>query len=150
MIDKRYIAGFFDGEGSIGIYTNGKRVLHLRVQLVQNEPWCIAIDELHQRFGGNVNRAKTSSGKYKKNLQLNSSTALNFLKWIQPQLILKRKQANLAITWEQTRPKKSRGLDGRIQPLPQENIDIEAATILKQLKHRDLDIRDLISRMKTR
>lgn len=31
-----YIAGFFDGEGSIGIYKNGRGMHYLRTQLTQN------------------------------------------------------------------------------------------------------------------
>lgn len=36
MGEIEYLAGFFDGEGSVGIYTNGRGLFHLRTQLTQN------------------------------------------------------------------------------------------------------------------
>ena len=60
MMNLSYIAGFFDGEGSIGVYhhvNNGVQTgFHLRVQLRQNKtkPSSQLLRELVARFGGCV------------------------------------------------------------------------------------------------
>lgn len=150
MITKQYIAGFFDGEGSIGIYTTGKKSFHLRVQLVQGQAGCHILYELQSRFGGNVSKSKSTSGNDKFNWQLNSQPAMKFLIWLEPQLQLKKDQARIGIMWELTRPKMSRDAYGRIVPIKPSHIDREAAKTLKRLKKRSFDVNVLILELKNR
>lgn len=122
MLSLEYIAGFFDGEGSIGIYSNSGRKesvgWNLRTQLVQNvSPESEAIlDELVQRYGGNV--TYRDRGRRCANWQCGGQNALHFLSEILPHLVLKREQAEFAIQWQLGRPHPTRDERGRIQPLP--------------------------------
>lgn len=150
MINKQYIAGFFDGEGSIGIYTTGKKSLHLRVQLVQGYAGYNILHELKSRFGGNLSKAKSISGNDKFNWQLNSQPAMQFLIWLEPKLQLKKDQARIGIIWEQTRPKMSRDVRGRVVPIKPDNIDLKAADTLKLLKKKTFIIDDLLFELKNR
>jgi hypothetical protein len=136
VLSKEYIAGFFDGEGSIGIYTNGKIHLHLKVQLVQTDTdnGFAILNEIFNRFGGNLSRSISSSGRHKWNWQICSNPALEFLKWIKPCLRIKKDQAILAIAWEASRPKMSRGTDGRILPIKPRDIDIKVSNVMKEMK----------------
>jgi hypothetical protein len=52
-----YVAGFFDGEGSIGVYLNGQqRARTLRVQITQNvsPPATQLLTALRDRWGGSL------------------------------------------------------------------------------------------------
>lgn len=136
-----YIAGFFDGEGCIGIYYRKKTKdrFHLRTQLTQNKNKNIEIlmNELIKRFGGNLSEQITLSGKIKYNWQLNSDLAVKFLKDIYPYLILKKEQAIISINWQEQRPKRIRDKNGRICLKRNQDIekDILIAEKIKALKN---------------
>lgn len=136
-----YLAGFFDGEGCIGIYRNGQRAFHLRVQLVQNESQIVTamFQELQERFGGSFRGHPSSSGRSKYNFQLNADKAVAFLTTIQPHLLLKRLEADVAILWHTSRPRRERCAKGRIQghPPEQQAFDAKIAELVKVLKRRD-------------
>lgn len=139
MIDLAYIGGFFDGEGSIGIYKHPNKPHHLKIQLVQNEsPASFGLmHALKARFGGSVSRSPTISGKWKLNWQVSADKASEFLKAIQPHLRLKSDQAELALAWWEERKKIpcKRGANGKL--LPKEinhDQDKEVADLLKALK----------------
>jgi len=136
-----YLAGFFDGEGCIGLYKNGGKSFHLRIQLVQNESRIVTdmFQQLQARFGGNFRGHRSASGRSKYNLQLNSDKAVCFLTAIQPYLRLKRLEAELAILWHASRPKVARGEKGRIQSYPpeQQAFDARIAELIRTLKRRD-------------
>jgi hypothetical protein len=138
-----YIAGFFDGEGSIGIYKNGQGVFHLRTQLTQNVG--AKSKELMQamvdQFGGHFSKQKTLSGGEKYNWQLSSLPAMRFLKHIAPYLHLKESQALLAIIWQEQRPVPSRDARGRLKPyIVDKKVDEQVAKVMKELKHADIDV----------
>lgn len=140
-ITDAYLAGFFDGEGCIGIYKNGKRSHHLRLQLVQNESRVVTamFSELQLRFGGNFRGHFSPNGRSKYNLQLNGDKAVAFLEVLRPYLVLKRPQAELAIAWHNSRPAIRRDASGRIQSQSdaQHAIDERVAELLRLLKRRD-------------
>lgn len=95
-----YIAGFFDGEGSVGVYKNGKGVYHLRTQLVQNvsQASLTLLDNLIKTWGGNGSIQTTkSTGAKKFNWQLNSKKAERFLQDIRPFTRLKSEQIDMAL-----------------------------------------------------
>lgn len=139
-----YYAGFFDGEGSIGIYRNGRGAWHLRTQLTQNINKASAslLDEMQALFGGNLSlmRGERYRGGRAYNWQLNGETAVRFLQDVLPYLRLKREQAFFAIRWHRIAQKQSRGPDGRmVRHDYQRPVDIWAAKLLKALKKSDLD-----------
>lgn len=116
---KPYIAGFFDGEGSIGIYSRKDRKggYHLRTQLTQNlTPKSLELIEFLQSvYGGNFSPHKTLSMNTNFNWQLNGDKAVVFLEDILPFLVLKEEQALLAIEFQKNRPTINRNRNGEIQ-----------------------------------
>ena len=143
MISDTYIAGFFDGEGSIGIYRNGQGNFHLRTQLTQNvlpstEELLV---ELRNRFGGNLSRMKSPIYRRNEafNWQNNGFGAANFLGQMLPYLRIKRDQAELAIVWQSSRPKACRDARGRMMAARREHhLDIQAEQLMKALKSSSL------------
>lgn len=97
-----YTAGFFDGEGSVGVYKNGRGTYHLRTQLVQNvSPESIRLLEtLVSKWGGNGSIQTTkATGKKKYNWQLNARKAAAFLRDILPFSTIKEKQIRVALLY---------------------------------------------------
>lgn len=130
-----YIAGFFDGEGCVGIYTADKGQHYLKVQLTQNEsPEALYLfGKLCSLFGGATSRQLTKTGRTKLNWQVSSAKAAVFLNAVMPFLVMKAEQARVAVGWETSRPKATRGPGGWLvrDPDPQ---DALAAQLLKDLK----------------
>ena len=141
----QYIAGFFDGEGSIGIYYRQKPKdrFHLRTQLVNNKNKDVQrlMTYLMNEFGGNLSEQITLSGRVKYNWQLNSDKAVYFLRKIRPYLISKKDQAIIAINWQEQRPPLIRDKKGRIQMKRKRTVefDIKVSRLIKALKEEDLD-----------
>jgi hypothetical protein len=137
-----YIAGFFDGEGSIGVYhhvNNGVQTgFHLRVQLRQNKTKLSSqlFRELVARFGGCVAEFSTRSGKVGMSWQVGSAKAVAFLKEIEPYLVLKKDQARLAISWQEGRIPAYRDERGRIasHSKPVRDRDLAVCKALKMMK----------------
>lgn len=144
-ITLQYIAGFFDGEGSIGIYyrQRTKDRFHLRTQLTNNKNKNVQklMDYLMKRFGGNLSEQITSSGNIKYNWQLSSDKAVYFLKKIEPHLIFKQNQAIIAISWQEQRPKPIRDSRGRIQVKRKRTIDfdVKVSRLVKALKREEIN-----------
>jgi len=147
-MDTRYIAGFFDGEGSIGIYRALSKIdsypvrFHLRTQLTQNKT---ARSEellrgLMKHYGGNLAEQLSLSGKIKFNWQLNSESAVRFLDDILPFLCLKYEQAEVAIAWQRQRPPLVRNALGHIQRKVPEDLscDEKVCELVKALKKATL------------
>ena len=144
-ITLQYIAGFFDGEGSIGIYYRQKTKdgFHLRTQLTNNKNKDAQrlMAYLMDKFGGNLSEQVTLSGNIKYNWQLNSDKAVYFLKKIAPYLIFKKDQAIIAINWQEQRPKRIRDKRGRIQVKRTRTVDfdIKVSRLIKTLKQEDIN-----------
>ena len=144
-ITLEYIAGFFDGEGSIGVYYSKKTQdkFHLRTQLTQNQSKKsdLLMRSLVGRFQGNVSEQITLSGNVKYNWQLNSDLAATFLEAIMPYLLFKKDQAEIAIAWQKQRPKPTRDKQGRICVKRRRSVefDIKVAKLVSLLKHQDID-----------
>jgi len=105
---KAYIAGFFDGEGTIGIITRKRpyNTANPNHQLFvsctnTNEP---VIHYLHSIFGGSIFHANDTRGKRRTCLRwaLNSAKAMQFLSCLLPYLIVKRDEAIIAIKLQAT------------------------------------------------
>jgi hypothetical protein len=137
-----YIAGFFDGEGSIGVYhhiNSGVQTgFHLRIQLRQNKtkPYSQLFRELVARFGGCVAEVSTRSGKVGMSWQVGSAKPVAFLREVEPYLVLKKDQAWLAISWQERRIPAYRDERGRI------------ASHSKAVRDRDLAVCKALKMMK--
>lgn len=144
MLRDEWVAGFFDGEGSIGIYRNGSGTFHLRTQITQNVSRATeeVLLALKNRFGGNLARMRGDiyRGKVAFNWQLNGVGAAAFLGVVLPHLRLKRDQAEIAIAWQRQHLPPSRDERGRMTAHPKDApLDVGTATLLKALKRQDID-----------
>lgn len=141
MGEIEYLAGFFDGEGSVGIYTNGRGLFHLRTQLTQNvgKHSTRLADMLVARFGGHYSMNLTLSGYTNFNWQLSSTPALRFLERIEPRLLLKKEQVRIAIGWQRQRPLPSRDEKGRMRKYAVDHaFDERVSRLVKALKKNRL------------
>lgn len=150
VIDAKYIAGFFDGEGSLGIYRS-KNGFVLRTQITQNESK-VALElfyHLVSTFCGSC--AAMSKKRHNKGIiwQTSGLLAVAFLRTVLPYLRFKKLQATIAIAWETQRPRISRDAKGRmVAPLRDNRLDEAVAQTLKKLKrHPDIVDNDLQSVM---
>ncbi len=157
-ITKQYIAGLFDGEGSIGIYNRKDRYngACLRTQLTQNKTKesFLILSFLKSKYGGNLSEQKTLSNGIKYNWQLNPKGVEKFLRDIQPYLILKNTQAQLALYWLKNRPKVKRDKGGKVVKFKGNEIEFTRKIVMsmKALKKEDIDVvmenqRDLVEIM---
>jgi hypothetical protein len=103
-LSPEYVAGFFDGEGCVGVYPSGKS-LRLKVQLIQvaTQQSAAIMGRLFGEFGGNLSFRKRRGTKTVLAWQLDANKAVTFLKWIQPYVLIKRDQIDLAVYWQQNR-----------------------------------------------
>jgi hypothetical protein len=133
-----YLAGFFDGEGSIGVYAYARRnngggafgSLAISASQVDRHP----LDTLVQRFGGSLRLNRKSRTRPVWQWKLNGPAASNALRHMLPFLIVKRQQAELAIRFQSL---VRGGKLGNLTPLTEaeklERLDIIAR--LRELKH---------------
>lgn len=103
-----YLAGFFDGEGSISIERSGTNSQSLRIQAVNTDPRPIEL--LHNAFAGNFRsdqyRGKTKDGRDHKPIyiwRVANTLAKDALVAMLPYLTVKRERAEIAIAFERLR-----------------------------------------------
>lgn len=120
-----YIAGFFDGEGSVGIYKGAHGHPQLRVQIGQRTDSVFILEMIKVGYGGHISYRDRSA-----NWQIQGRSAQRFLQDIVQHLILKKTQAELAIEYQ------DRVLPGNNVPLSKEELEIRLgfAEKLKSLK----------------
>jgi hypothetical protein len=106
-----YIAGFVDGEGSISIGVNWHKIkwapfrqrrYHLRVTIAQNTKFIL--DEIQGFFGGCLKKIKNRNPEKHRqhyNLCIDCLKGEAFLKAIYPWLRIKKKQAEVAIKFQE-------------------------------------------------
>jgi hypothetical protein len=97
-----YLAGFFDGEGSISLVRGGPTIAVAAVQ-VDRRP----LDMLAMEFGGKVREMTkptrpTHSQAYR--WQVYSARARRFLRVVRPYLIVKADKADLVLAMPEPRP----------------------------------------------
>lgn len=105
-----WLAGFFDGEGSVSIGVNhyklvnapfkGKRY-HLRINIVQNIKE--VLEEIKGHFGGCLKLQKVYYANLQRpiyNLAIDAHKAREFLTAVYPHLKVKRKQAEVGIAFQ--------------------------------------------------
>lgn len=99
-----YVAGIIDGEGCIGIKTNGSQKTGakfvIRVSIGHTSEWLISM--IHMQFGGSLYLKYAGSEHHKPawGWELSSRKAESFLKLILPYLQIKRPQAELALSFQ--------------------------------------------------
>ena len=139
--DIAYIAGLFDGEGSIQITNyihkgNGSQCWEVRCSLAQKESYLPLLMQFH--FGGSVQRRY--KGHNTRHWKASGRDTYEFLKVVLPYLKVKRPQAELGIKfqeriWEQ---KQKWGRSG----LPDEELAVRQAQriLMSKMKHYGKDV----------
>lgn len=115
-----YIAGFFDGEGCVGVYNrngakNGpQRYFVLCVSIAQaGDDGRVLLLELKTKYGGSVSSKKTSGGtKVMWQWYTSADKAAAFLRDIQPHLRLKSEQVAVALEFQALVGKGAEGAGG--------------------------------------
>jgi hypothetical protein len=101
MIDIRYGAGLFDGEGCVyvGRVTNNKKALKLRASIVMTTK--APLLAFSRRFGGSVHlhKEKTKTWKTSWRWSLQGKAALDFLEQIYPYSLVKKPIIRVARAW---------------------------------------------------
>ena len=103
-ISTEYLAGFFDGEGSVGIYPNKNRSVSgksYRLQVSIGQVDSTVLRFLKERFGGTLTlyeRSKTMENRKDAWYWfIHARRALVFLEEIRPYTIVKRNEIELAV-----------------------------------------------------
>ena len=139
MMSAEYLAGFFDGEGSVGVYASGRnRSYCLRAQITQVRTLETErlLLEMANRFGGSVSTFNKRLRRDALGWQASGDNAAAFLEFILPHLLLKREQAKVAIDYQRVRPRPTRDTaTGRMLPLDH-NLGREVAERLWEMKWR--------------
>lgn len=134
-----YFAGFFDGEGSIGIYRNGSttgRTLRVQVTQVVSDDSTALLNACRERWGGSLCEFNKEFRSPAWNWQVSASSAALALTDLRPWLRLKAAQADIALNWWKARPPRRRDAQGRHLPMSLEHRKIaeEAEQMLKAVK----------------
>ena len=106
-IEKAYLAGLVDGEGSIGLYLKNHRTdFSLRLAVYNTDDTLMAWLQIH--IGGLVHKVgRRHNPKHRQEYcwYLSSTSACETLKLILPYLVIKRAKAEIAIdAWEHRQP----------------------------------------------
>ncbi len=103
-----YMAGFFDGEGCVGIYR--QKFVHRRdcyfLQVGIGNTDKNILDLFQAKFGGSVQPGKLNIGRTRIVFRwyVRSKKASNFLQTILPFLILKKEEASLGVKFQEECP----------------------------------------------
>lgn len=110
--DEKWLAGFFDGEGSIGIYarnydrTKTKKYYVLVVSIAQSgNIGEQIISELEFRYGGSSYCQEKDGIKPQWKWNISADKASKFLENIMPYLVIKKYEAELGIRFQQLESK---------------------------------------------
>jgi len=100
-IEIGYLAGFYDGEGYVGISKGKRDSYSLSVEIANTNFDMLKIYET--KFGGKIRLIKKEEEHYKEKYHwdITNHNALPFLKYIQPFTIVKRQQIDLAIEFQE-------------------------------------------------
>jgi hypothetical protein len=145
MLDPRYIAGLFDGEGCVSVCysrlryrVDGKTpIMALKIVVLISNTYKPILERLKRTYGGSICRTRRDERVGHKtgwSLRFTSTaTQKRFLKVIVPHLIIKRRQAKLGMLYLTT------ALIGGHRPTPEQwKIRTKVALELKNLNRRGL------------
>lgn len=119
-ISAEYLAGFFDGDGCVAVYKNGRGTSHsLQVQITQNKSPRVSelMLMLTTHFGGCCTSFVSRSKRQAYIWQASGQKALAFLEMIRPHVRTKLPQLELAVNWYQNRPEPKRNSRGHIEKI---------------------------------
>lgn len=144
-LELAYLAGFFDGEGCIGIYQNGNtKGYFLSVQITQNDSATSRpmLEQLRDLWGGSISgRTHQSTGNRRLGYTLTGDRAAVLLDALLPYLVGKREQALVAVAWQRNRSSVTRDARGRVVPRSDDEraYDASAAEVVRLLKSQTLE-----------
>lgn len=98
MVSLEYLAGFFDGEGCIGLSVNGRwKHVNLYLQIANTNE--AILFEIQECFGGCMSKPRVVGTKCKlaRQLKFYGHEAAALLEKLQPLLHIKKEQARLAL-----------------------------------------------------
>lgn len=105
MYTTQYLAGFIDGEGSIGIYRKKQRnksgrCLEVQISQTQTIETRLVLNKLKEKYGGCITD-KHCYGNQRPWIRYKASSlrALQLIRDIYPYLIIKKNQAKVAIEY---------------------------------------------------
>ena len=106
MLRAEYIAGFFDGEGSVGLYasrSSKRHALRVCINQVVNPASQALFDDLKATFGGGLSYPKRQKTHHNPAVSWSvyGDEAATFLRWILPHLLLKKEQVELVVGWQE-------------------------------------------------
>lgn len=116
MLSDQYLAGLFDGEGSVGVYRHKAKdtfttVLKVQVgQMASTESETI-FNFLKEKYGGAISRQTKRGGSKYLLYQLSRRKAVALLRDIYPYVVIKKTQISEAITWYDSKHQWERGRD---------------------------------------
>lgn len=129
-----YAAGFFDGEGSIMLKRSYKRRANgleylrtLRVTITQNDPR--PLHQFSDIWGGAVSKLTRPNGNHYYRWTISTRKAERFLRDVQPYLIVKQADCELALQWQKL-------LDAGFDP-HDTTVNRMRDDILRQLRKRE-------------
>lgn len=95
-VEKAYIAGIVDGEGTIGLWRHHKNEMHTPNVTVANNDLKL-LQWIQSKVGGCISRKKKRQAHHKDSYawSIRQDRAINFLNEIKSYLIVKRQQAEL-------------------------------------------------------
>ena len=104
MISAQYAAGFFDGEGCVNCSTNKSGSPFVRILVVNTN--LEVLERFKETWGGDINKNYKPKDNWKQayTWRLSHIAASLFLKEMLPYLVIKKKQAELAIQFTSIRP----------------------------------------------
>lgn len=135
-----YVAGFFDGEGSVGIYRNGQshgRTLRVQIAQTVTPASTDLLTQCRERWGGSLGPFNRTLRRPAWNFQTTASKGVAMLRDLRPWLRLKADQADFALAWWDQRAGPVRGSDGRMLATTPEMalLERQAEAQLKAMKH---------------
>lgn len=98
-ITKEYLAGFWDGEGTIGFWVNSNTRLQPFVSVEHTCRDLLAV--IACEYGGNLYRRKVRSEKHRTSWiwRISGQMAVRLVRDLAPHLQVKRAQADLVLVW---------------------------------------------------
>ena len=134
--DLAYMAGIFDGEGYVGIQSDGKKSKHgkqnlrLRVAVTSTDEWLCQYLKFAMGGGIIVLKRVAPNRRTCYHWELSYRKAAEFLRLILPYLHLKRPQAELAIKFQEAKGRSTRALDDKKRA-----VEEAQRIVMRDMKH---------------
>jgi hypothetical protein len=132
-LTKEWVAGFFDGEGTVGAYDDGVGGHRINVSITQKDAKILAL--LAMKFPEMSGPAKVT-GKDAFYIRASGHSGKRFLEFIKDHVICKRKEVELALEFIMLLGTHGGGTANSVHP---KNLArrVELAGLMKQAKEQD-------------